>query len=133
MSDHHSIPWLLEKLGQQTSALLTSEALFHTLVEKNADGLMIVDTEGVIHYANPAAERMFLAKRGELKGEMFGYPILDGETTEIDVVHATKRKTSAEMMATPIEWEGGSAHLVSLRSAVERKRLKESLHKKASV
>ncbi len=120
---------LIENFTRQARALLADEALFHTLVEKNADGLVVVDEGGEILYANPAAETLFLAEPGGLAGKRFGHPVLEGEITEIDLAHPKRRKATAEMQSARVEWEGRPAHLVSVRAVGERRKLKESLAK----
>jgi len=106
--------------------MLADEALFHALVEKSSDGLLMVGKEaGHILYANPAAEKLFYAAPGELVGRMFGHPIREGEINEIEVIHPSHRKTTAEMHVTPLEWNDEEAWLLSLRATDERRSLKE--------
>ena len=121
---------LVENFSAMAKKMLADEALFHALVEKSSDGLLMVGKEeGKILYANPAAEKLFYAAPGELLGRLFGHPIREGEINEIEVVHASRRKTTAEMHVTPLEWNGEAAWLLSLRATTERRRLKDTLHK----
>jgi len=120
---------LIENFSHLARKVLADEALFHTLVEKNSDSLLMVGKDGKILYANPAAEKLFHAEPGKLKGQLFGYPIREGEINEIDVVQSSRRKTTAEMHVTPLEWDGEHAWLLSLRATTERRRLKDTLHK----
>jgi diguanylate cyclase (GGDEF)-like protein/PAS domain S-box-containing protein len=120
---------LIANFSLMAKKVLADEALFRALVEKNSDSLLVVDKGGNILYANPSAEKLLHAKPGELVGKLFGHPIREGETSEIDVVHSSRRKTTAEMHATPLEWNGDAAYLLSLRTVAERRGLKEKLHK----
>lgn len=120
---------LIENFSHLARKVLADEALFHTLVEKNADSLLMVGKDGRILYANPAAEKLFHADPGKLKGQLFGYPIREGEINEIDVVQSSRRKATAEMHVTPLEWDGEHAWLLSLRATAERRRLKDNLRK----
>ncbi len=120
---------LIENFSHMTRKVLADTELFHTLVEKNSDSLLMVGKDGKILYANPAAEKLFYAAPGGLKDQLFGHPIREGEINEIDVVHSSRRKTTAEIHATPLEWNGESAWLLSLRAMTERRRLKDTLHK----
>ena len=45
-----------------------SEALFRTLVENQAEGVCMIDSEENIVFANPAGESIFGVEKGELKG-----------------------------------------------------------------
>ncbi|HUW50690.1 MAG TPA: EAL domain-containing protein [Sulfuricella sp.] len=120
---------LIDNFTHLAHKILADEELFHTLVKKNSDGILVVSQAGQIQYANPAAEKLFIAPPGGLTGKLFGYPIQDGESTEIDVPHPNRRKTIAEMHATSLDWNGEAAYLLSLRTVAERRSLKESLHK----
>ncbi len=97
--------------------------------EHRQDGIVVVDGEGQILYANAAAEGLFMAERGGLSGRLFGYPVIGGESTEIDILSADGRKATAEMCVMPIEWEGDAAQLVTLRPGKEMRRVKQSLQK----
>lgn len=102
---------------------------FHALVEKNINSLLVVDREGKILYANPAAEKLFFVPCGGLAGRLFGHPVQEGEVSEVDVMHSDHRKTTAEMNVTSFVWNGVSAFLLSLRAITGRRSLKESLRK----
>ena len=66
--------------------LRSSEANFRSVIERNADGIVIVDRQGVVLFLNPAAENILDRKIEELLGETFGFPVLAEETTEINIV-----------------------------------------------
>ena len=126
---------LIANFSLMAKKVLADEALFHMLVEKNSDSLLMVGKpDGKILYANPAAEKLFYSAPGELTGKLFGHPIREGETNEIEVIQTdasqrSRRKTTAEMHVTALEWNGADAYLLSLRTTDERRRLKEKLHK----
>src|SRR3982750_4572355 len=56
------------------------------IVDCLADGVVMVDDEGVIRFANPAAERLFGRTATELVGQEFGFPLTSAEATEIEIV-----------------------------------------------
>ncbi|MBS4096284.1 MAG: EAL domain-containing protein [Sulfuricella sp.] len=120
---------LIENFSRLAQKVLADETLFQTLVVKNADGLLVVEENGVIHYANPAAEKLFHSAHGELLGKTFGFPIREGETSEIEIPRESGKKSGAEMHVAAIEWNGVPAHLLSLRRVEERRQLKETLQK----
>ena len=95
--------------------LKASKANFLNIVENSIDGVLVVDQQGKIHYVNPVAQSLFLGKKGELWGEMFGFPLVANEMVEIDIFHKNAGKGVAEMRLREIEWEGKPAYLVSIR------------------
>ena len=56
------------------------------IIERLPDGIVIVDKAGNIRFANPAAQRLFGRRAPDLLGTQFGFPLVVGETTEIDIV-----------------------------------------------
>jgi signal transduction histidine kinase len=96
-----------------------------TIVERMADGIVIVDSEGLIRFVNPAAEALFGRQRAELVGEQFGFPLVPGETTEIDVVRRGGPPLTAELRVVAADWQGQGAWLISLRDVTDRKQGEE--------
>jgi len=100
-------------------AMRESEAHFRILIEKNADGIVIVDNDGRTIFVNPATEALFQRTADELVGEAFGFPLVGGEIAEIDIIQKGGEIAIAQMRSTEIEWEGESAYLASLRDVTE--------------
>ncbi|MBV8487726.1 MAG: PAS domain-containing protein [Planctomycetaceae bacterium] len=61
------------------AALAASESRFHSIIERNADGVLVVRPAGTIRSANPAAFRLVRRSQEELIGRPFGIPIVPGE------------------------------------------------------
>lgn len=118
---------LKESLDKCQRELRTSKRRFQNIINKNADGILIVAMEGVVRFANPAAESIFGRHSKELVGEVFGFPLVIGERTELDLVHAGGEIITAEMRVTETEWENEPCHLVSLRDITERKQAESAL------
>jgi len=96
-----------------------------TIVERMADGIVIVSRDGVILFANPAAERLFGRSASDLTGRDFGFPAVAGETTEVEVVRPQQQTVTAELRTVDTEWDQEPAHLISLRDITDRKRAEE--------
>jgi signal transduction histidine kinase/CheY-like chemotaxis protein len=107
--------------------LSASEARFRTLIEQNADGMVVIDRRGIIRFVNPAAVRVLGRSAADLLGREFGIPVVAGETTEVDVPRAGGNVRVAELRVVQTEWDGGPALLASLRDVSDRKRLEEEL------
>src|ERR1700680_2662221 len=84
------------------------------IIERLPDGIVIVDRNGSIRFANPAAERLFDRNAEELVGTSFGFPVVVGETTEIDIVQpGGGGVVFAELRVVETEWEEEHVQLVS--------------------
>jgi signal transduction histidine kinase len=100
------------------------QSLIRAIVERMADGVVIVDTAGTIRFANPAAEKLFGRTSTDLCGTSLGVPVIVGETTEVDVLRNGDSVT-VELRCVDIQWELDAACLVSLRDITDRKRAAE--------
>ena len=109
--------------------LLNNLENFRKVITNDADGIIITNKEGLVSFINPAAEFIFARKAKEFMGERFGYPVISGETTEIDILRKGGVPKVAEMRVVETEWEGGTAHLITLRDVTERKRAEEAQEK----
>ena len=102
------------------------------IIERLPDGIVIVDAHGNIRFANPAAERLFDRSAEELVGTSFGFPVVVGETTEIDIVQrGGSGVLYAELRVVETEWEDQHVQLVSLRDITDRKQAEERAHQLA--
>jgi signal transduction histidine kinase len=96
------------------------------IIERLPDGIVVVDSHGTIRFANPAAERLFDRSADDLVGTSFGFPVLVGETTEIDVVQrGGGGVVYAELRVVETEWEDEQVQIVSLRDITDRKQAQE--------
>lgn len=112
-------------------ALQLSEARFRNVIEANADGVIVLLDDGTIALANPAASKLLGRPVSELVGQVFGIPVMPGETTEIDVPRPGAEPRVAELRVVQTEWEGSPALLASLRDVTDRKKLEDELRRQA--
>ncbi|GFO57240.1 hypothetical protein GMSM_42470 [Geomonas sp. Red276] len=127
MLDRHS--QLEEMIRQRTLELRASEARFHNIVSISTEGILILDRAGCIIFANSAAASLFGRKVEKLLGEQFGFPIVAGETTELDIPGREGKPRIAEMRVVGTEWEGKPACLATLRDITERRHAEHELRK----
>jgi signal transduction histidine kinase len=109
------------ELTEAKRRLERSEARFRDIIQRTADAIIVVDPAGTICFANEAAASLFGTPSWKLVGTLFGFPVADTETTEIDIVVGVLPRV-AEMRVVPSEWEGREAYIASLRDVTERKR-----------
>ncbi|RRO20712.1 PAS domain-containing sensor histidine kinase [Saccharopolyspora rhizosphaerae] len=98
-----------------------------TLVTAAADGIVAVDHNGIIRSCNPAAEALFARPATELVGSSFGFPMVNQETSEIDLLAPGRSPRVVEMRVTTAGWQGEQVHVASLRDVTRRKRVEQEL------
>jgi len=109
--------------------LETSQASFRNIVEKSADGIIIVDKDGIVRFINLTAEHIFGRKAEEFFGELFGFPVITGESIEVDIIRPNTKPGTGEMRVVETEWENEFACLISIRDITERKWMEDKLRK----
>jgi PAS domain S-box-containing protein len=118
-------------------SLFKSGVNFRNVINRNADGIVVVDKEGIVLFVNPAAEALFNLNSDEIVGESFGFPLVGGETAEINIIPKGRDMVTAEMRVVETEWEDKKAYLASLRDITERlmmeSKIKRSLNEKESL
>jgi signal transduction histidine kinase len=91
------------------------------IIQTTTDAILILDCDAVVCFANPAAEALFGRKAEQLIGAPFGFPMVIGETTELDIVRPDGREVIAELRVGESMWEGRPARIASLRDCTERR------------
>ena len=113
---------------EAVKALFASEENFRNMINGNADGIIIIDDDQVVRFVNPAAEKILERKSEELIGAPFGFPMFEGETTELDIVRGDRTPLVAEIRVVRVLWEKKNAYLASLRDITEHKNIQNRLH-----
>ena len=90
------------------------------------DGVVVTDEEGLVLFVNQAALTLLDRSAEEVIGEAFAFSIHENQTLEVEIVHATERRT-AELRVVPYTWNHRAAYLATLRDVTEHKRLSEQL------
>jgi signal transduction histidine kinase len=108
---------------------------FHEIISVIADGIVVIDADGIIRFANPAAGELLGSSVEELVGSDIGFPVVVDEATEVELLAKDRAPVVVEMRVVEIDWEGGPASLASLRDitwranlAVEQEDAIERLH-----
>ncbi|MDZ7707803.1 MAG: sensor domain-containing diguanylate cyclase [Trueperaceae bacterium] len=107
-------------------------AQLRVIYERMTDGILVVDDDGVILEANPAALRMLPGGHAGLKGASFGFPIADRNAVVIELLSAGGAVRTAEMRVSDLEWCGQPARLLILRDITEQTDLLQRLHRAAN-
>jgi diguanylate cyclase (GGDEF)-like protein/PAS domain S-box-containing protein len=108
-------------------ALRESEERLLTIIQTNADGLVVIDKKGQVLFINPAGEKLFGRRADVLLGEEVGIPIVTGESTEIQILHPTEGLKTIQMHLSEIPWGGNRAYLAALTDITNLKEAQEKV------
>ena len=122
---------LQTQLEQTLRALRDSQTRFRNLVFSNPDGILIVDLDGVVRFTNPAAEQLFGRTQEQMMDQPFGYPVVAGETAEIDILQVGGGNSVAEMRVVKTQWEDQPVLLTTLRDISVQQQLVTELSETA--
>ncbi|MBF0096806.1 MAG: response regulator [Magnetococcales bacterium] len=106
--------------------LRESQVSFHNIVFNNTDGILVLDLHGHVCFANPAIASLFSGRAIQI-GDLFGFPVVVNETTELDIVPFGPQRRVAEMRVSRTQWHGHDAFLATLRDITQRKQLEEEM------
>ena len=104
-----------------------SASELRSLIDKNADGILVVDTDGTVLFCNQASAELFGRSTIELTGTPIGVPMAVAERAEISVHRRDGSCVEIEMRVVECSWKGTPALLASLRDISERRQLEEQL------
>lgn len=107
-------------------------AQLRAIYERMTDGILIVDGDGVILEANPAARRMLPGGSAGPEGGSFGFPIADRNAVVIELLSPGGDVRTAEMRVSTLDWHGQAARLLILRDITEQTVLLQRLHRLAN-
>src|SRR5215213_1677277 len=110
---------------RRAAARRSPQAVVRQIVDRLADGIVVVSAQGLIRFANPAAERLFGRSAKELVGQEFGFPLSSADATEIEIVRREGGVVVSELRIVEVSWEDEAALLVSLRDVTDRKEAEE--------
>ena len=110
------------QLREVNEQIALRDAERERIIEGTGDAMVVVGPEGTVRFVNSAVEALFGRRREDLLGSPFGFPVVSGETTELDVPGGRV----AEMRVVDLLWGGRSAYLASLRDITDRKEAEDA-------
>lgn len=116
--EHHLKVW--HELG-------VSSARLKTVTDSTVDAMVVVDSDGVIRFANPAAETLFGRPLGHDNNVIFGFPAVGRKWQRIDVIRPDGTQAVAELRAASIPWEDGESQLLMLHNITNRLEMEKTI------
>jgi len=107
-------------LHEYIRELNVTQGQLHALLQTDADGHIVVDEQGTILYANPAAERLFGRDEADLRGSPFGFPVIGQDLAVIDLFRKGGLPVTVEMRVAQAQWDADLASVISLRDVTAR-------------
>ena len=126
-----NLPKAIERaIEEPFSIFLESQCIAQTerqllkLISQNADGIIVVDRQGIVQFVNPAGLKLLGKSSAELIGESVGFPVVNGDYLEVDIL-VDGEIIVAQMRVNQIQWQKEDAYVVSLRDITRLKRAEE--------
>ncbi|WP_036252479.1 ATP-binding protein [Methylobacter sp. BBA5.1] len=102
------------------------------ILETITDGVLVVDSGGVVLYANHAAE--ILLARSPIVGQSLAIPVNPNKNSHQDInLIRPDGLAWAEMRSAPVEWDGQPGYVIALRDITERKHMEMERQKFVSL
>ena len=110
-------------------ALKESEARWRLIIDAHAQAIVIVDQKHEIRFVNKAAEALFGHSAQDLIGAPFGFPLVQGDVAEIEIIRSGRGLAFGEMRAIPIRWSGQDNFLLFIQDVSAHRRAEGDLRK----
>ena len=101
------------RLEHTLQELQTSEANLRTVIDGNADGLLILDPQGLVLFANLAAEELWIRKGLALLDEPVSFPVPGQGASQIELPDESGKRRTIDLRVAAIQWRGQPARLLA--------------------
>lgn len=112
---------------QAEDDLKTSRGNFHDIVERCAEGMLVMDADGSVRFTNRALQRLLPQGIDELVRTAVWMGDDDEASAEIEIALPDGRMGSGEVRSTQTEWGGAKARLVIVHDITDRKQTRQAL------
>jgi PAS domain S-box-containing protein len=102
--------------------MATDRSKLDLILDTITDGVLVVDSQGVVLYANQAAEK--LLARSPIVGQSLAIPVNPDKNSYQDINLIRPNGLAwAEMRSAPLDWDGQPGYVIALRDITERKHI----------
>lgn len=113
------------QIYHQSRCIAETKQQLQKLISENADGIIVVDRQGIVQFVNPAALKLLRKPKQELIGESLGFPVVNGDFLEVDLPICPDKILVAQMRVSQIQWQKAEAFVVTLRDITQLKQAEE--------
>jgi len=113
--------------AQDVTAHKEAEARLQVIFDSISDGILMVDSGGIVRAANPAALHLFGRPFREFVDRELGLPVVVGDVAELGILNPRRGMVMAEMSVAATEWRGEPFYVVCFRDLTERRQAGEAL------
>ncbi|MBK8173787.1 MAG: PAS domain S-box protein [Rhodospirillales bacterium] len=110
-------------------SLKESEERWRSIIETSAIAIVIVDAKHDIRFVNKAAEALFGYPAQDLIGAPFGFPLVQDDVAEIDIIRPGRSIAYGEMRVVPMRWGGQNNSLLFVQDVSAHRRTEGDLRK----
>jgi signal transduction histidine kinase len=118
---------LENRLARCVSDLRREKENWILLANRIADGLVVVDEGGMIRFLNRAAAAMLQRESEALTGKPFGFPLMNGEVSELNLLARDGSILVVEMRCTPTRWDEAPAWAILMHDITEMTRIRREI------
>jgi PAS domain S-box-containing protein len=119
-----------KELALRTQSLKISENRLRTIIETTYDGIVVIGQDKVIHFVNPAAEKILGKTAKNLIGQLFQFPLKPNQMNEIKIKRPGKSDIDADLRVVLTETDDGRVWVASIR---EIKHVPEKHHQTETI
>jgi signal transduction histidine kinase len=95
------------------------------IIRAAAEGMVVVDSQGLVQFANAAAEKILGATAAELIGRPFPRPVRVGESATLELSRPDGTNAVVELRVNEVLWHSGRAALACLYDLTDRRRVEQ--------
>ncbi|MEJ5224119.1 MAG: PAS domain S-box protein [Anaerolineales bacterium] len=111
----------LRAAAESNRAAQESRDSFSNIVDRSTDGMIVVDSMGIVRFVNMAAQVFFGRSKNELVGNPFPLAERGQDGQEVEIWLADGHRGVADLRFIDTQWEGAPARLILVRDISERR------------